>query len=292
MKFTTLFLIIFSLLISTKARAAECNDIYSALVFREDDGEILFENRSELFYYPASLVKLMTLYLTFEALHKGKIAMDQELTVSERGEEVSKVNKVNTMRLKKGNKITVKEAIGALIVKSFNEAAVTLAEGVADDEWEFVRKMNKKAQALKMYNTSFRNSSGLHEDGQYTTSYDLARLVRALKENYPQYYSLFSLKKFHYNSQEFETHNYVLLEYKGAEGMKTGFTKASGYNLISSATRNKQRIFSIVLGCGNNEKRDDFTMELLDDGFSKLANHQQREKINDGFSYGKALVKR
>ena len=259
------------------------------MVFREDDGEILFENRSDQICYPASLVKVMTLYLTFDALAKQKLTMDQNITVSERGEEVSKVNKVNTMRLRQGDKITVKQAISALIVKSFNEAAVTLAEAISGDEWSFARKMNETAKKLKMYNTSFRNASGLHEEGQYTTAYDLARLIQALKKDFPQYYGLFALKDFSYRGKKYETHNFVLLEYNGAEGMKTGFTNASGYNLISAAKRNNQRIFSILLGCGNNNKRDEFTMELLDDGFDKLTQAKQckREKVVSNFNYGK-----
>jgi D-alanyl-D-alanine carboxypeptidase len=289
MNFMKLLLIIFTLLTLQTAYAGECNESYSAIVFREDDGEILFENRSDVVCYPASLVKVMTLYLTFEALSKGRLTMNQYLTVSERGAEVSRVNKVNTMHLKQGDKITVKEAISALIVKSFNEAAVTLAEAISGGEWAFTRKMNETAQNLKMYNTSFRNASGLHEEGQYTTAYDLARLVRATKHDFPQYYPLFATKKFFYKGQEYETHNYVLLEYDGAEGMKTGFTNASGYNLISAAKRNNQRIFSILLGCGNNEKRDKFTKELLDDGFSKLALQCKREKISDNFNYGRPL---
>ncbi len=114
------------------------------------------------------------------------------------------LNKINTLKLKQGDKITVKQAIGAVIVKSFNEAAVTLAEGVAGDEWEFARKMNEKARELKMLNTSFRNASGLHEEGQYTTSYDLARLVKAIKQDFPEYYKLFSLKEFTYKNKKYD----------------------------------------------------------------------------------------
>ncbi len=289
MKIIKLIIIIFGVnLIAINANAfEECSDVYSALVFKESDGEILFENRSDNISYPASLVKVMTLYLTFEALENNKISMDQNLTVSGRGEEIARINKINTLKLKQGDKITVKQAIGAVIVKSFNEAAVTLAEGVAGDEWEFARKMNEKARELKMLNTSFRNASGLHEEGQYTTSYDLARLVKAIKQDFPEYYKLFSLKEFTYKNKKYETHNYVLLDYKGAEGMKTGFTNAAGFNLISSATKNNDRIFSILLGCAAPEKRNDFTMQLLDDGFAKLSDNddKKRVKISNSFSY-------
>lgn len=285
MKFRFLFLS--ALIFSNAAYAQEgCSKIYSALVFEEKTGNVLLETRSDEIVYPASLVKLMTLYLTFEALEKHKIEPTDILTVSERGEEISKVNKSNTMRLREGDKITVRQAIQGVIVKSFNEAAVTLSEAVADSEWEFVRKMNEKAAKLGMINSSFRNSSGLHEEGQYTTSYDLARLAKALKHDFPGYYHLFSLKEFEYNDTKYETHNHVLVDYKGAEGMKTGFTNASGFNLISSAHKNDSRVISILLGCSTYQQRDKFTKELLDDAFEKLEKEDKTSvKIGKSFDY-------
>ena len=270
------FFIVFILLTSNAyAKQEGCSKVYSSLVFEESSGNILSETRSENFSYPASLVKLMTLYLTFEALEKNKLSLNEELIVSQRGEEVAAVNKINTLKLKEGDEISVREAIEAIVVKSYNEAAVTLAEGVAGDEWNFTRLMNKKAHDLKMYNTSFSNSTGLHEDGQYTTSYDLARLVNALIKDFPQYYHFFSLKSFKYRAIKHESHNYVLLDYKGAEGLKTGFTKAAGFNLISAAKKKDNRIVSIVMGCANQQLRDDLTEELLDNGFNKIAQTPQ-----------------
>ncbi len=253
-----------------KLQEKPCGKNYSAILFEEKSGKILFQKRADLTAYPASLVKMMTLYLTFEALENHKISADQELTISARGEEISKVNKSNTMRLKEGDKITVSQAIKATIVKSFNEAAVTLAEAVAQDEWSFVRLMNKKAAQLGMIESSFRNASGLHEEGQYTTAYDLARLSEAIKKDFPQYYHLFSLKEFGYDNKKYETHNHVLVSYKGAEGMKTGFTNASGFNLISAAKKGDDRIISVLLGCSTYQSRDELTKKLLDDAFKKL----------------------
>ncbi len=268
-----------------------CGTFYSSLVFEEKTGNILYENMSEKISYPASLVKVMTLYLVFEALEKNKLHVNQTLTVSEHGEEIAAVNKVNTLKLKRGDKITVMEAIKAVIVKSFNEAAVTLAEAVSEDEWAFTREMNKKAEELGMINSSFRNASGLHEEGQYTSSRDLARLVAAIKKNFPQYYHLFATKNFKYRGTEYETHNYVLNNYKGAEGLKTGFTKAAGFNLISAAKRNNKRVISVLLGCESNQKRDYFTEELLDEAFNNLSK-KHHDKISvklskkfDYFSY-------
>ena len=200
---------------------------------------------------------------------------EQSLTISERGEEISRVNKSNSLHLKAGAKITVKEAIEAVIVKSFNEAAVTLAEGVAESEWEFVRKMNIKAQQLGMLNSSFRNSSGLHDEGQYTTAYDLARLALALKHDFPQYYHLFALKEFKYRGTKYETHNHVLASYKGAEGMKTGFTNASGFNLVCSAKKDDVRVISIVTGCATFQRRDQLTKKLLNKAFEKITKNSK-----------------
>lgn len=260
---------LFFLLIASPSQAAEvvCSNNYSYLVFDVESREVLSEKRAEKILYPASLAKVMTLYLVFESLQKNKLKLDQTLKFSAYGEEVSKVNKINTLRVKEGDKITVRQAIESVIIKSYNEAALVLAEAVAGDEWRFVRLMNKKVKELGMDNTSFRNSTGLHEDGQYTTSYDMARLVMAIKKKFPEYYHFFAQKKFKYHDEEYESSNKILLEYEGAEGMKTGFTKASGYNLISVVKRGSNRISSVVMSCADVRRRYLLTKELLDEGF-------------------------
>ncbi len=240
------------------------------IVFEENNRLILSEQNSASKAYPASLVKLMTLYLTFEALSKHQISLNQQIIISDRAEEISRVNQVNSLRLKTGNKILVKQAIEGVIVKSFNEAAVALAEVVAGDEWNFSRMMNQKALQLQMVGSSFRNSSGLHEEGQYSNASDLAKLTFALRRDFPQFYRFFSLKNFRYKNEIFKTHNHVLLDFKGAEGMKTGFTRASGFNLISSAKRGKSRIFAVLVGCESAARRDKFMTQLLESGFFKI----------------------
>lgn len=271
------------------AQENKCSDDYSSLVLSEKTGAILYEKRSDKMSYPASLVKMMTLYLTFDALKHNKLQLNQKIVVSEYGEEIAKVNNGNTLRLKRGDTITVKEAIESVVVKSFNEAAVTLAEAVSGSEWEFVREMNKKASELGMNSTSFRNASGLHDEGQYTNSYDLARLAIALKRDFPQYYHFFSQKSFTYRGQKYISHNHVLLEYKGAEGMKTGFTRASGFNLVSAARKQNDSIISIVLGCVSAKSRDQLTKKLLDICFKKLEEDKSLKsfaKLNiKGFDY-------
>jgi len=269
MKFFTIILLLFfnfqapafSQVIST------CSKDGALISIEEESHKILFENNSQKLIYPASLVKMMTTYLTFEALQKNQLTLHKELTFSERAQEVSKVNKVNTLGVKEGNKISVEKALQALIVKSYNEASIVLAEAISDNEWSFVRQMNKKALELGMINTSFRNASGLHEEGQYTTASDLARLAIHLKKDFPQFYYFFAMKEFVYDNKIIKTHNRVLTEYEGAEGMKTGYTNASGYNLVSSAKNNNKRIFSVVTGCQSSRKRDDLSKFLLDLSF-------------------------
>lgn len=257
---------------NSESCAANNNLSNSFVVFDEKSMVILADHDYSKKIYPASLVKLMTLYLAFEAIKHKKISMTQVITISQRAEEVSFVNRVNSLRLMEGKKISVQDAIEAVIVKSFNEAAVALAEAVAGNEWNFVRMMNKKALALTMTQSSFRNSSGLHEEGQYSTAADLAKLAFAIKKDFPEFYHFFSLKKFSYRGQKFESHNEILKEFKGAEGMKTGYTKASGFNLISSAKRNNNRIFAVLIGCESASRRNNLMTFLLELGFYKLHN--------------------
>jgi len=266
------FVIFFICLLSLKSPAytqvlSNCSENGTLISVAEDSRKIIFENNSQKLIYPASLVKLMTVYLTFEALQNNKLNLNQEIIFSSRAQEVSRVNKVNTLEVKEGDKISVEKAIQALIVKSYNEASIALAEAIADNEWNFVKKMNMKALELGMINTSFRNASGLHEEGQYSTASDLARLAIHLKKNFPQFYYFFAMKEFIYNSKTIKTHNTILREYDGAEGMKTGYTKASGYNLVSSAKNQNKRIFSVVTGCSSSKKRDELTKFILDLSF-------------------------
>lgn len=254
-----------------------CSDNYSSLVFEEKSGHIIYEKRPEQKIYPASLTKLMTIYLTFEAIKEKKISLKQILVASDRAEYTATINKTNTLRLKVGDKISVEEAIKGSIVKSFNETAVMLAEAIAGSEWKFVPMMNKKARDLEMYNTNFRNASGLYDPGQFTTNYDLARLAIAVKNDFPEYYHFFALKEFNFNDVKYKTHNNVLLDYKGAEGMKTGFTMMSGYNLVAIAKKNNHRIFSVLTSCASYQKRDALTEHLLDKAFEEIIKNRNEE---------------
>ena len=286
MKFFIIFLLLFYSFqpVAYSQVLSTCSKDGALISVEEDSHQILFENNSQKLIYPASLVKLMTAYLTFEALQKNQLNLHQKLTFSARAQEISKVNKINTLGVKEGNKISVEKALQALIIKSYNEASIVLAESIADDEWSFVRHMNKKALELGMINTSFRNASGLHEEGQYTTTSDLARLAIHLKKDFPQFYYFFAMKEFVYNNKIIKSHNRVLNEYEGAEGMKTGYTNASGYNMVSSAKNAKKRIFAVVTGCPSSRKRDDLSKFLLDLSFLE-------EQENNNFYFKKISLK-
>ncbi len=283
-QFLLLFLFSTQILIAQDQAEIECSNNYSFLVLEDKSGQIIFEKKSDQKIYPASLTKLMTVYLTFKALKEKKLALDQILTVSDRAEDVATVNKTNTLKLKSGEKISVKDAIKASIVKSFNETTIMLAEAVAGSEWKFVPMMNKEAKDLGMAHTNFRNASGLYDDGQFTTDYDLARLAIALKEDFPEYYHFFALKEFSYNGVKYKSHNNVLLEYKGAEGMKTGFTVKSGYNLISIAKRNNKRVISVLTSCSSYQKRDALTKQLLDKAFEKILKNKDEKELKVKFA--------
>ncbi len=264
-----IFLATISIFFCNQALALEneCNAKYSALVFNDNNNQIIFENRADEIIYPASLTKIMTAYLVFEALKENKLHLDQELTVSANVEDVGKINKINTSKLKEGEKVLAKDALKAMLVKSFNEHAVLLAENIAGDEWHFAQLMNRKAAELKMKRTNFRNASGLHEDGHYTTLYDLARLTRAIQKDFSQYYKYFSLKEFSFNGVKYQNSNNILHNYDGADGFKTGYTSFAGFNLIASAKHGDVRITSILTGCESHQKRDEYTKNLLDKGF-------------------------
>ena len=257
---------------------AQCQSLYSALVFEDKNNHILFENRADEIIYPASITKMMTAYLLFEALEEGRLSLEHKITISENAQDVGRVNKINTMNLKAGDQITVENALKGMLVKSFNESATALAEVLAGDEWSFAQMMSAKAEELKMEHTNFRNASGLHEAGHYTTNYDLARLVNALEKKFPQYRKYFALKEFAYNGVKYKSTNHILLEYKGADGFKTGFTNAAGFNLIASAKQDGERVNAILTGCESYQKRDEFMKALLDGGFKQIE-HKNSEAI-------------
>lgn len=235
----------------------------AAIVIDSDTGIVLYEKQADHRHYPASLSKMMTLYLLFEALKEGRVTMDTRFSVSARaaGQPRSKLG------LHKGETITVRDAMLALIVKSANDVATVVAEGLGDAEWRFAGRMTRTARKLGMHHTSFRNASGLPNRRQITTARDLATLARALYRDFPQYYEYFSTPSFTYKNKTYRNHNRLLDTYAGVDGLKTGYIRASQFNLATSASRGGRHLIAIVLGAHSSQSRDREMVALLDRGF-------------------------
>lgn len=245
---------------------------YAALVAEIDGERPLFQRNADELRHPASLTKMMTLYLVFESLVRGEISKQTRLQVS----RFAVLRPPSRMGLLAGHGITVEQGILALVTRSANDAAVTLAEGLGGSESAFAYLMNEKARRLGMSRTVFRNASGLPDARQVTTAWDMFRLAKALYKHFPQYYGYFSTHNFEYQGQLFANHNHLLDSYPGADGIKTGFVNASGFNLVASARRGGHRLIGVVFGGNTAAARDAHMRNLLDDGFDQLEGQQAR----------------
>ena len=240
---------------------------YAAIVVDADSGVVLHEENADTRNFPASLTKMMTLYLVFEAVERGQLSLGQHLKVSRRaaGQAPSKLG------LRAGSTITVRDAIGALIVRSANDVATVAAEAIGGTEVKFAQLMTKRARELGMSRTTFRNASGLPNRGHLSTARDMMTLSRALQRNFPQQYKLFANPRFSYGGRTYRNHNKLLSSYKGTDGIKTGYTRASGYNLAASARRDGRRLVGVVFGGKSSKWRNSHMAALLDRGFKKAA---------------------
>lgn len=243
----------------------------SCLVADVESGYIFSRQNMDVPLPPASLTKVMTLYLTFSALDQGWLKMDSQLPVSEWAASQEPSN----LELRPGDTISVREAILALIVKSANDVAVVLAEALAPSEQDFSNMMTQAAAQLGMAQTVFKNASGLYHPDQLSSAHDMAILTLATIKNFPHYYPLFSSQSFTFHGREYKTHNHVLMDYQGAEGFKTGYISAVGYNIISTATQSNRRLVGIVIGDQSVKERDSYVRALLDSGFEKVRRQQQ-----------------
>jgi D-alanyl-D-alanine carboxypeptidase len=244
----------------------------AAVVVDANTGKILYEENGEKQRYPASLTKLMTLYLTFEALEQGYLKPQQTLTVSRRAASMPKTN----LNLREGDEITVHDAILALIIRSANDVAVVLAEAVSDSEEKFAKDMTLKARELGMKNTTFKNASGLPHYEQKSTAHDLARLAIAMRRDFTDYYHLFSRTKFNFGGTSYTSHNRVVNNYQYADGLKTGYINASGYNLVTSATKGDKKLVGVVLGGATAAQRDKKMVTLLEKYLHKNTKDTQK----------------
>lgn len=260
-----MFLAAFSILLLPGLAGAAS---YSALVVDARTGRTLYEENAREFRHPASLTKMMTLYLVFDAFEKGRLSPYQRLWVSDR----AAAQPPTKLGLKPGQTIAVREAIYGLVTKSANDAAVVIAEALGNTEPQFAMMMTSQARLLGMSQTAFYNASGLHDPRQVTTAWDMYQLAIALQRDFPQHYYYFSTPNFYFNNRIHANHNKLLKTCYGVDGIKTGYTRASGFNLVASATRNGQRVIGVVLGGSSASSRDANMRDMLDQGFAMLAN--------------------
>jgi D-alanyl-D-alanine carboxypeptidase len=236
----------------------------SYLIVDATSGRELAADQPDDLRHPASLTKLMTLYLTFSALDSGRLSLGDALPVS-----VNAMNAQPTkMGMTVGSTVIVRDAIMGLVTRSANDAAVLLGETLGGDEESFARIMTQKARQLGMTSTVYRNASGLPNREQVTTARDMAKLAYALLRDFPHYYPLFSVQSYVYRGHPLENHNHMLGNYPGADGLKTGFTSASGFNLVLSAIHDNRRLIGVVMGGDSPYQRDRLMAELMDRGFA------------------------
>jgi D-alanyl-D-alanine carboxypeptidase len=239
---------------------------YSAIIVEAGSGKIIMGVNQDELRFPASLTKLMTLYLTFEALRDRRVQLNQEIPVSAWAAE----QPPSKLGLQPGEGLTVEQAILGLVTKSANDAASALGEFLGGSEDRFAQMMTLRARALGMNRTSFRNASGLPDPNQWTTARDLATLGRRIVLDFPQLYGYFGVSGFVWHNRVIPNHDTMLRTYPGADGMKTGFTDYAGHNLETSAVRGGVRLIGVVMGAASNSERDQHMATLLDDGFSQV----------------------
>jgi D-alanyl-D-alanine carboxypeptidase len=237
---------------------------YASIVVDWQTGRVISNYRADKLHAPASLTKVMTLYLVFEALDAKRIKLNQRLRVSRRAQHTSP----SRLGLRAGTTITVREAILALVTKSANDAAVVVAEALGGSEARFARMMTIRARQIGMTRTTFRNASGLPARGQLTTARDMAIMARTIIKKFPHHYHYFSTRVFYFRGRRYGNHNRLLGRYPGVDGLKTGYVRASGYNLIVSArNRAGTRVVAVVLGGRSHRNRDIRMTGLLNHSF-------------------------
>ncbi len=240
------------------------NARYAAILLDADSGDVLHEVESTQSWFPASLTKMMTLYMTFDALNNGEIHLHDIMHASRHAARQPN----SRLGLRTNQRITVEEAILAIVTRSANDATVVLAEHLAVTEDNFAVRMTAKAHTLGMYNTYFKNATGLPNDWQVTTARDMALLAEKHYKNFPQYFGYFGAHSLVFKGRELPGINKFTATYEGAEGMKTGFTCNSGYNLVSAASRNGRRLIGVILGGHTSDERYNLMINQMNHGFS------------------------
>ena len=271
-----IFVVVTVLLLAAFAAGAKPGEAgYASIVLDADTGEVLRSRNADTRNFPASLTKMMTLYMLFEELDSERMNLGTKLKVSKRaaGQPASKLG------LKRGETISVRQAIKALTTKSANDVATVVAEAISGTEWEFAVAMTKRARGLGMKRTRFRNASGLPNRKQLSSARDMGILAMAMLRDFPHYYDYFSSTSFTYDGVVHRTHNKLLGRYPGMDGMKTGYIRASGFNLVASALRDGRRVIAVVFGGRTAKSRDKHMVNLLDLGFERVAKRDRKRSI-------------
>jgi D-alanyl-D-alanine carboxypeptidase len=264
------------------ASTVDYNPPFASIVVDTNSGKVLQETNADSSRHPASLTKIMTLYLLFERLQGGKLKLDTQLKVSEHAASQAPTK----LGLDAGDSIAVEDAIRAVVTKSANDMAVVIAEAIGGSEEEFARMMTVKAHSLGMTHTEYHNASGLPDDDQITTARDLALLSRAIQERFPQYYHFFSTPSFTYHGDSMRNHNHLLGSLEGVDGIKTGYTEASGFNLAASIKRGNRRLVAVILGGRSGGARDAKMRELLESGIAHASDRHTAPVIAENAEPG------
>lgn len=248
---------------------------YAAILIDHDTGELLYARRADETRFPASITKVMTLYVAFEELAAGRLRLDDDIRISRHawGQAPSKLG------LRPGATISVRDAFGVIATKSANDISVALAEHISGSESAFAARMTATAHRLGMMATQFRNASGLPDPGHTTTARDIALLSRAMLRDFPRLYPVFSQTHYDYRGMAVANHNHLLKTMPGVDGIKTGFTNAAGFTLAASAVRDGRRLVAVVLGGPSRMGRDGNVQDLLNSGFEVLERRKRGEFI-------------
>ncbi len=255
----------FSVVVAAMLSAPTAANAGPALVFDPYNGTVFYAEDPDALWFPASLTKLMTAYVTFHAMKEGKLTLESDVICSKN----AMAEAPTKLGLPEGAKIKLEVALKVLIVKSANDVAVMIAETVAGSEEAFIVKMNEAARRLNMTRTHFANPNGLPHDEQVSTARDLAKLARAIIIEFPEHIDMFSLPRVKVGKRVLRTHIGLLITFAGADGMKTGFICDSGFNIVASATRNDRKLVAIVLGERSVATRRARTTDLLENGFKR-----------------------
>ncbi len=257
------------------ADKAHANAKYAGIVIDAKTGKTLYSYKADSLRYPASLTKMMTMYMMFEALESGKLKKNTRIRMS----RYAASKPPSKLGIKPGRSIAAEHAILALATKSANDVAAAVAEHLGGSEANFGKMMTRKARQLGMSRTTFKNASGLTAKGQLSTARDMARLGIALREHYPQYYHYFSRRSFKYGKANYRNHNRLLGTVRGVDGIKTGYTRASGFNLVSSVENNRRSIVAVVMGGKSGKSRNAQMRKLISKYLPKASKRKKRKLL-------------